>query len=235
MAKPKDSKNLHKEHRERVRKRFLKHGFGTFDDHVILEALLYYTIPRKDTNPLAHILINRFGSLNGVFNASYDELISVEGVGDSTATFILMLRSLITIFNGNAIDQAKLLLSVDALGEMAASALIGEPKESVMLMYIKNKRVINTKILSKGGTRDVMFDRSEMIRKALETSCDMIAVAHNHPDGSVTPSVDDYRTYYNLNTLVENMKLRLFEFFIVSGDEYYPLIASGDVAKQENK
>ena len=230
----KDNENLHLEHRKRVRNRFLNHGFETFDDHVILESVLFYSLKRGDTNPVAHRLMNRFGSLVAVLEAPYEELISVKGVGKITATYIMMLRSLIEIFNLKSINYDDVVLSVESLGDLASEMLISQTNETVLLMFIKKKKIVETKIVSKGGKRNVLFDVTDMIRKALEASCDMIAIAHNHLDGSLSPSVDDYRTFYILNNIVENMKMRMFEYYIVSGDKYYPLIANGDMKEQEN-
>lgn len=224
----KKEENLHEKHRERVRERFIKHGFETFDEHVMLETLLFYTIRQKDTNPIAHRLINKFGSIKGVLMAKYDELISVHGVGKASATFLMMIGSLYRIIEKQSSLENNEPISVEYVGKYAAKMLKHEQNEVTLLIYIKNNCIIESKIASKGSKRGVLFDRTDMIRRALELSCDMIAVAHNHPNGTLTPSVDDYRTFFTTNTLAENMNVHLFEYFIVNGNAYYPMILSGD-------
>lgn len=222
----KKEENLHKEHRKRVKERFLKHGFETFDDHVILETLLFFTIPVKDTNPISHRLINKFGSLLGVFEATYDELITVEGIGRSSATFILIIGSLMRILNEKRSLEKTESLSIDSVGKYAAEKLFNEENECVLTIFIKNRRIIDVKKSSVGNKRTVMFESTEMIRRALELSCDAVAIAHNHPIGDLEPSVDDYRTFYTINTLVDNMKMHLFEYYIIKDENYYPLITN---------
>lgn len=222
----KKEENLHKEHRKRVKERFLKHGFETFDDHVILETLLFFTIPVKDTNPISHRLINKFGSLLGVFEATYDELITVEGIGRSSATFILIIGSLMRILNEKRSLEKTESLSIDSVGKYAAEKLFNEENECVLTIFIKNRRIIDVKKSSVGNKRTVMFESTEMIRRALELSCDAVAIAHNHPTGDLEPSVDDYRTFYTINTLVDNMKMHLFEYYIIKDENYYPLITN---------
>lgn len=220
--------NLHKEHRERVKARFLKHGFETFDEHVILETVLFFVIPIKDTNLTAHRLINKFGDICGVLEASYDELVSVEGIGKASATYLLMLGALYRIITEKKNMIQADALSVDSVGNFAAQRLMYEKKECTLLVFIKNKRIVDTKLMTVGDKRRTMFDSSEMIRRALELSCDMIAIAHNHPGGSLTPSVDDYRTLYTTNTLTENMNIRLFEYYIVKDGIYYPMLLNSE-------
>ena len=222
----KKEENLHKEHRNRVKERFLKHGFETFDDHVILETILFYIIPIKDTNPVSHRLINKFGGILGVFEATYDELITVKGIGRASATFIMMIGSLMRILNEKRSLERSEPFSVDSLGRFATEKLIDEKNECVLMIFIKNKHIVDIMKTSIGNKRTVMFESTEMIRRALELSCDTIAIAHNHPDGDITPSVDDYRTLYTVSTLVENMKMHLFEYYIVKCEDYYPLITN---------
>ena len=136
------NENVHKEHRKRVKDRFVRFGFETFDDHVILETLLFYTIPVKDTNPIAHRLINRFGSLCCVFEATYDELLSVEGVGRASAIFILMIGSFIRIYNDKKSIESNEPFSVDYLGKFATKKLMYERNECPLVLFLKTKRII---------------------------------------------------------------------------------------------
>lgn len=88
----KKKEQLHKDHRSRLRKRYEENGLDSFEDHNVLELLLFYAIPRRDTNPAAHRLISKFGSLSGVFSASVEELQTVEGIGKSSAEYLALVR-----------------------------------------------------------------------------------------------------------------------------------------------
>ena len=82
---------VHDFHRERMRRRFRENGLTGFADHEVLELLLYYAIPRRDTNPIAHALLDRFGGLSGVFSAPAELLEQVDGVGENTAAFLRLI------------------------------------------------------------------------------------------------------------------------------------------------
>ena len=101
MGTPKDG-SLHAGHRERLRKRFLSTGFEGMEEHVVLELLLFYSVPRIDTNELAHRLINKFGSLRGVCSASFSELMSTEGVGENTAVLLMMIPHIVSRYMNGA-------------------------------------------------------------------------------------------------------------------------------------
>ena len=101
-AVKKENKNIHEGHRDRLRKRFLDEGLDNFHDHNVLELLLFYSIPRKDTNEEAHNLIDTFGSLSGVFNASHEDLCKVKGIGENTATLIKMMPELFKKYEGKS-------------------------------------------------------------------------------------------------------------------------------------
>jgi len=85
------AENIHKGHRQRIRQKFMKTGFTAFADHEKLELLLFYAIPMKDTNPIAHNLLNRFKSIGGVFDATYEQLMEVDGISESTAVFLKLV------------------------------------------------------------------------------------------------------------------------------------------------
>jgi DNA repair protein RadC len=103
-------KNIHSGHRERVRENYKKSGFDGFSDVNILEMLLFYSIPRKDTNVIAHNLLNEFGSISAVFDAPYDMLLKVRGITDNTATLISMTRELFKVYESDKIEKSKVSL-----------------------------------------------------------------------------------------------------------------------------
>ena len=130
---------MHKEHRLRVKNRFLAEGFDHFEPHNILEMLLFYAIPQKDTNELAHSLINRFGSLEKVFDASFEELMTVPGIKEHSATLIKMIPSLARVYYVEKNKAGESLANLDAWGQYFVNRYIGIEVETVFLLLLDNK------------------------------------------------------------------------------------------------
>ena len=130
---------MHKEHRIRVKNRFLAEGFDHFEPHNILEMLLFYAIPQKDTNELAHSLINRFGSLEKVFDASFEELMTVPGIKEHSATLIKMIPSLARVYYMEKNKAGESLTNLDAWGQYFVNRYIGIEVETVFLLLLDNK------------------------------------------------------------------------------------------------
>lgn len=122
---------LHSGHRERMRKRFLATGFDSFADHEILEVLLYYSIPRIDTNELAHRILDHFGSLSAVFDAEPEEIVKIKGVSDNTAVLIKMIPSLMRVYLADKQDKHPTLDTPDKVGMYLAEQFVGRTNEVV--------------------------------------------------------------------------------------------------------
>ena len=109
-----ENKNIHEGHRKRVREQFIKAGnLNNLPDHKILELLLFYSTPRSDTNELAHNLINQFGSLNGVFDAPYESLLEVKGIGEHSAVLLKLVPEAVKRYLINKSAETKYIHSVD--------------------------------------------------------------------------------------------------------------------------
>ena len=118
---------LHKDHRKRMREKFTKIGLSAFRDHEILEMLLFYTVPRRDTNETGHNLLKEFGSLGGVFSASKQELCKVEGIGDASAEYMGKIRRML-----NAND---VVWQIGELGKVDAGG------GGTVAMYMANRNI----------------------------------------------------------------------------------------------
>ena len=131
--------NLHEGHRQRLKERFLREGLDHFEPHTVLELLLFYAVPQRDTNELAHRLIARFGSLDAVFDAAFDELCAVEGIGRNTATLLKLVPDLTRRYLDSADHEQVLLTSVQAIGDFLRPKFLGRTKEMVFLLCLNNK------------------------------------------------------------------------------------------------
>ena len=127
-------------HRARLKARFLTDGFDNFNEINALELLLFYTIPRSDTNPIAHRLLDRFGSFSAVLDADYNELLEVDGVSDHTATFLKLLPQTARYYESSKITERKELATLSDIGEFFVRKYVGVIKETVYLLLLDNKR-----------------------------------------------------------------------------------------------
>ena len=183
---------MHKEHRIRVKNRFLAEGFDHFEPHNILEMLLFYAIPQKDTNELAHSLINRFGSLEKVFDASFEELMTVPGIKEHSATLIKMIPSLARVYYVEKNKAGESLADLDAWGQYFVNRYIGIEVETVFLLLLDNKfNIIECAKIHEGCVNSSAISIRKMAEIIFSKNASMVVLAHNHPSGLPIPSSDD--------------------------------------------
>lgn len=217
---------MHEHHRERLKARFLRNGIDDFEPHNILELLLFYSVPRRDTNPIAHRLIDRFGSISAVFDADFNELVKVEGVGEHSASLIKLVPQLARRYMTELTSEKSQLDTVQKIGEYFVSKYIGETSETVyMLMLSSSYNVLGCELLHKGSVNSSYITMRAVIEHALAYNASMIVLAHNHPGGVTVPSSDDIRTTVIMSEALSVVDVRLIEHFIVAGGRYTPMMA----------
>lgn len=217
--------NPHQNHRARVRETFRRAGVDGMPDHNLLELLLFYSIPRKDTNEIAHRLIDTFGSLNGVFDASYDRLAEVEGMGESSALLLSMIPGICRRYVEGMTDKKKINLSTpEAVSEYLVKKYYGCKTEVFYMLCLDGiGNLINCCKLSEGSSGTVVVDKRIMLETALRNNADKIIFAHNHPNGIAVPSKDDLELTYEFATILSPVGIRLADHFIVAGSEVLSL------------
>lgn len=230
---PRDSviENLHEGHRERVRDEYRKLGLPT-EPHKQLELLLFYAQPRSDTNPTAHRLINRFSSLQGVLDAEYHELLSVEGVGKQTATFLSFVGMIAQTYNTAETGTPGIPLDTDERVEAFVRDQIGrKPVECVLAAFLDAKRrLICTRITrdTAGSSARVENSRRVIASLALQYRAAGVLIGHNHPNGTAMPSKGDTAEAERISDALRAVGLVLCDFIIAGGDgETYSLVRSG--------
>ena len=187
--------NEHAGHRSRLRESFIQKGIEGMADHQVLELLLTYALPRVDVNPLAHRLLDRFGSLTEVLSARPDQLRQVQGVGESVAVFLSLLgqvdrRMLLQRFSGG--DRRPVLATPAALGRYMLALSLQDRYETLRLVCLNKKYgLIHEAVVSSGSLTEVLADPRPILETALMHKACFIAVSHNHPSGDVTPSPED--------------------------------------------
>ncbi len=217
--------NPHQNHRARVRETFRRAGVDGMPDHNLLELLLFYSIPRKDTNEIAHRLIDTFGSLNGVFNASYDRLAEVEGVGESSALLLSIIPGLCRRYIEGMTNAKNINLGdTEAAKEYIIKKFYGCDNEVFYMLCLDAVgTLINCCKLGDGTKETVVIDKRTVLETALRNKADKVIFAHNHPNGIVAPSREDLELTNTMSIVLSNVGIRLVDHFIVWGNEALPL------------
>jgi DNA repair protein RadC len=217
--------SIHSGHRERIREAYISHGAEAFLDHQFLELLLTYAIPRRDTNELAHLLLDRFGSLEGVVTAEIAQLMLVEGVGESTAVFLRMEGDLFRRLRmrrlTDAHGQIRLASPVDA-ARYAVSQLSLHTYESVLAVCLNAKKIVQSceKIVGGSLTEAQIYPRN-IAETALLKRAHGILLIHNHPSGDPVPSQADAETTESVRAALESIGVQLYDHIIVGGEHAY--------------
>ena len=183
---------LHSGHRERLRERFLKGGAEAMPDYELLELTLFAAVPRRDTKPLAKILLARFGSFAEVIAAPRERLLEVEGVGMSVAAHLKIVEAAAHRLAKTRIIGRPALSSWAALLDYCTAAMARGAKEEFRVLFLDRKNVlIADEVQSKGTIDHTPVYPREIIKRALELSATAIILVHNHPSGDPTPSKAD--------------------------------------------
>lgn len=225
MEKGEKKVSIHSGHRQRLKSRFIKEGLFGFADHEVLELLLFYAIPQKDTNELAHILINEFGSLDGVFDASFNSLTSVKGVGENTATLIKLIGEIYPKYLDCKLNSSKTVIdSSQAAGELFLPLLMNEQNEVLMAAFLDNNlNVKNVSVITKGDLDSTEIDIRRIVSLAVNYNASRVIIAHNHPSGVAAPSVNDIEAVRVLCTKLRAVSLHLCDSIIVAGNQFYSM------------
>lgn len=211
---------MHEEHRKRLRDRFVKEGLQHFEPHNVLELLLFYAIPRKDTNEIAHRLMNRFGSLSEVLEAPVTALKEVEGIGDNAAVFLSMMPQLCNIYLQDRASRSTI-CGLEQIAEFASQCFVGMTTEHFLLICVDNKcAVINHQFISEGSVDSSSIDIHKMLRVLAGSNATNCVVAHNHPRGSAKPSRKDLNATLTLAKELNTFRIQLLDHVIVSNDGY---------------
>ena len=218
-------KAAHKGHRRRVKERFLNGGLDGFSEHEVLEFLLFYSIPRMNVNEIAHRLVERFGSLRGVLEASYEELLTVDGVGENSATLIRLSAELSRRYLLSDTKVQKRFETLDRIGEYALKLYAGENVEKVYVLLFNGKmEMIKCVDLGEGTVNSAKVTPRKILEQAILNRATGIVITHNHPTGLPVPSGSDIEFNSQLEYLCSQMEVTLLEHIIVADGKYTPIM-----------
>ncbi len=220
--------SIHNGHRDRIRRRFLEEGLDQFTDVQVLEFLLFYCIARQDTNPIAHRLLDSFGSLSQVLEAPVEELRKVEGIGENTAVFLRLVTQVGRYYLTDRASKAKVLPTLESCAQYLQTFFFGRNVETVYLLCLDAKcKMLCCKKISEGDVNSTSLSVRKVVETALNTNASSVVLAHNHPGGMAIPSNEDIQTTRRIAAALQAVDVHFIDHILVTDDDYVSLLQSG--------
>ena len=220
--------SIHAGHRQRVKERFQKEGLDNFSEIQVLELLLFYAIPRQDTNEIAHRLLECFGSLPQVMEAPIEELEKVSGVGHNAALLLNLATSVGRYYMVRRSQQTTILRTIQECGDYLKSVFIGRRTEVVYLLCLNaNCNVISCREVGEGEINVAVISPRRVVEIALAEKASTVVLAHNHPSGVALPSQEDVLVTQRLAAALAAVDVTLFDHLIVADDDFVSMGQSG--------
>ncbi len=220
--------SIHDGHRQRLKKLFQDNGLDNFYENQVLELLLYYCIPRKDTNPIAHGLLKRFGSLSQVLEAPVEELMQVDGVGEHAATFLHLVTEISRYYLVNRASQVKILPTIEDCARYLLPHFYGRRNETVFLLCLDAKcKMLCCREIGEGSVNSANISARKIMETALTVNASSVVLAHNHPSGIAIPSGDDVQTTRRIAAALSTVDICLADHIVVADDDYVSMVQSG--------
>ncbi len=220
--------SIHEGHRDRLKKRFLENGLDGFTEVQALELMLFYCIPQKDTNPLAHTLLDRFGTLAQVLEAPVEELRKVPGVGEHTAVFLHLITEAARFYMVSRGTQETILPTLESCAQYLLPFFFGRKVETVFLLCMDAKcKVLCCKEIGEGGINSAGISIRRVVETALATGATSVVLAHNHPSGIALPSNEDVQTTRRVAIALQAVEVQLVDHVVVADGDYVSMAQSG--------
>lgn len=215
----------HQGHRKRVRNRYQSEGFAGYHDHEVLESALFSSIKRGNTNNIAHALIERFGSIKNVFEADYDMLLEVEGVGECTAYGIKVMMELFKRYELCTHENVARYTKLSQIGLYFYNKYIGVTREQLYVMLLNNRMsLLDCVLVSEGSVTSTGIPLNRINDLIVQKKAAAVVLAHNHPDGLAVPSPNDMEVTDTVRQLLEAIGVTLVEHLIIADNRFYPIL-----------
>lgn len=224
------SKNLHANHRSRVRARFIKEGsLDSFEQHQVLELLLFYAVPRRDTNELAHKLLNEYGSLYTLMNSKPEDIVKRCKVSENTAVLISMIPDLARRFLNSAWEgERPTLNNYSSVARYFESLLVGKVNESFYMLCLDlNKKLKKAIKISDGTTNSAPIYIEKVVSDALLHNSNFVIIGHNHPNGVPKPSSSDIMVTDRIVSAFEPLGIKVLDHIIICSNGNYSFAQKG--------
>ena len=219
---------IHKGHRDRVKQEFLKGGLSSFSDVRALELLLFYALPQGDVNPLAHALLDAFGSLAGVLDADPAELKRIPGIGDHAAILLKLVPAVSAKYLASRTSDSFILRRSRDLWDLFSPYFFGARNEMTYLACFDGKlKLLGVRKISEGGPNATDIGIRQIAAAALSFNASAVVLAHNHPSGVAAPSDDDVSTTLYLRKYLQGINVHVYDHVILADDDMVSMRDSG--------
>ncbi len=222
-----EKKNIHKDHRQRVRSRYLAEGINSMADHNIIELLLFYAIPVKNTNRIAHDLVEKFNDINGILEASVEELKEIEGIGENAAVFLKLIRDISLLYSFRKHQMVLETSPMASLKDFVELQYTNERTEKVYVLCLDSQgRVKRCVKVCDGSPDSVIVDTRTIIETVVRFDTKNIVLMHNHPNGFAVPSAADIKTTKELKTVLSALEINFADHIIYADGDTFSMAES---------
>lgn len=225
--------NIHAGHRMRLKQRFLQQNIDGFDPISALEMLLFFSVPRRDTNELAHRLLERFHTLDGVFDAPIEELRKVDGIGEQSAFLIKMIPAYARLYAKAKHSTTRTITTVEQAGYFLMPMFLGVTVEHAYLMCLNSKgKVLDVILVGEGTECTASISIRKVVAESLRLGATQVVLAHNHPGGLALPSESDMAVTRNVEAALRLVDIQLADHIIVADNDFVSMRASRYIASE---
>ena len=220
--------SIHSGHRDRLKKRFLQQGLDGFTDIQALELLLFYSVPRQDTNPIAHKLLAHFGSLSQVLEAPAEELMKIGGIKEHSAVLLNLINQMGRFYLVDKAKRERVLPTIEDCARYLQPYFYGRMTESVFLLCLDAKcKALCCKEVGEGSINSAGISIRKIVETALREGASTVVLAHNHPSGIAIPSPEDIHTTRRIAAALQSVEVALADHIVVADDDYVSMVQSG--------
>lgn len=219
---------IHDGHRKRMKERFAKAGLDGFDDHNAVELLLFYALPRKDTNELAHKLLKHFGSFTALLEADFSELCSIDGIGENAAVLLKLIPQLSRRYQEQKSLPVRIISGAEDAGNFFIAKFMYEVNEHAYAMFLDSRNaIISIKQLSYGVVNATEIGVRQLVEDALKCKASSVIIAHNHPHSPPIPSREDEYCTGLVKQALSVVDISLLDHIIVGDGKYQSMNSLG--------
>lgn len=222
------AENIHSGHRQRLKERFLTEGLDGFAPHEVLELLLFYAVPKRDTNPTAHMLLEHFGSLDRVMDADPEALVEVNGVGENAMTLIKLVPEIAQYYLKERYNKIAKIENARQMGAYMCSRMAMAGRELfAAAAFDADKNEIAYQVISEGTLSCSEVRLRTLAEFAIKRRAEIIVIAHNHVTGTSLPSQADRDATRKICQTLEKIGVKVADHIVVAGDSYYSFADNG--------
>ena len=212
--------NSHENHRKRMRERYRKNGANSLELHEFIELILYYAIPRVNTNNIAHELVNKFKTFNNILEADENALKEIHGISDSSALFFKILADIVKLYSLEQTLDIGDIKNRAYYEDYLVRYYKTETVEKVLLLNLNAKMdIISEDIICIGSVNSTQVDMNKLFKISLINNASNVILAHNHPNGIAYPSPDDIETTKRILNIFNEVNINFIDHYIIAGNQ----------------